>query len=195
MPGPQLQLRTATQGDMELLFALLRDALGPYVAQTFGAWNDEEERARFFLKTDPATHQVVEAATDTDHDAGETRPAGTIDLRSIELFDGSATSRLSSVLNSRGLSIGKDRTKSSEIAAIVIHRSEQPATRKAILTVAVVADLLILGFFKYYDFFTDSLDRNLKPCIATCCLESLRHRLLHFSPLAEPGPRQFQSLF
>jgi len=60
MPGSQLQLRTATQGDMELLFALLRDALGPYVEQTFGAWNEEEERERFFAKTDPATHQVVE---------------------------------------------------------------------------------------------------------------------------------------
>lgn len=60
MPGSQLQLRTATQSDMELLFSLLREALGPYVAQTFGAWNDAEERERFFLKTDPATHQVVE---------------------------------------------------------------------------------------------------------------------------------------
>lgn len=60
MPGSQLQLRTATQGDMELLFALLREALGPYVVQTFGAWNDEAERERFFAKTDPATHQIVE---------------------------------------------------------------------------------------------------------------------------------------
>jgi len=45
---------------MELLFALLRDALGPYVEQTYGEWNEEEQRANFFERTDAATHQIVE---------------------------------------------------------------------------------------------------------------------------------------
>jgi GNAT superfamily N-acetyltransferase len=30
------------------------------VEQTFGPWQDEEQRARFFGSTDPATHQVIE---------------------------------------------------------------------------------------------------------------------------------------
>lgn len=52
-------------------------------------------------------------------------------------------------------------TLGNEIAAIAIHRGPSTAARKAALTFAVVLDLGVLGFFKYYDFFTDSLDRNL----------------------------------
>ena len=55
-----LELRTAAAGDMELLFGLLRAALGPWVERTYGAWNEEEQREIFFARTDPATHQVVE---------------------------------------------------------------------------------------------------------------------------------------
>ena len=52
-------------------------------------------------------------------------------------------------------------TLGNEVAAIAIHRSTGAASRKTALTVAVALDLVVLGFFKYYDFFTDSLDRNL----------------------------------
>lgn len=67
-----LTLRTADAGDMELLFALLRDALGPYVEQTYGTWNEEEQRASFFARTDPATHRIVEL---------QGRPIGCLALR------------------------------------------------------------------------------------------------------------------
>lgn len=65
-------LRVAGQEDLEFLFALLRAALGPYVEQTFGPWKDEEQRARFFESTVPATHQVIELGG---------RPIGCLDVR------------------------------------------------------------------------------------------------------------------
>lgn len=45
---------------MEFLFRLLEVALGPYVEQVYGAWNEEEQRERFFETTDPETHEIVE---------------------------------------------------------------------------------------------------------------------------------------
>ncbi|MCI0636496.1 MAG: GNAT family N-acetyltransferase [Actinobacteria bacterium] len=56
----QIALRVAANEDLEFLFALLRASLGPYVEQTFGPWDDEDQRARFFASTDPATHRVIE---------------------------------------------------------------------------------------------------------------------------------------
>ena len=52
-------------------------------------------------------------------------------------------------------------TVGNEIAAVVIHRARAETVRRAALTGAVVGDLAVLGFFKYYDFFTDSLQRNI----------------------------------
>jgi GNAT superfamily N-acetyltransferase len=56
----QAILRVAASEDLEFLFSLLRASLGSYVEQTFGPWNDEDQRARFFASTDPATHRVIE---------------------------------------------------------------------------------------------------------------------------------------
>lgn len=55
-----LTLRTARDEDLGFLFELLKAALGPYVEATFGAWKEEEQRARFFATTVPEAHQVVE---------------------------------------------------------------------------------------------------------------------------------------
>ncbi len=49
----------------------------------------------------------------------------------------------------------------NEIAAIGVFRSDDDAVRKRITAAAVVANLVLLGFFKYYGFFISSLDRNL----------------------------------
>ncbi len=46
----------------------------------------------------------------------------------------------------------------NEIAAIAIHRSANDQVRKVVLVGAVLFDLVVLGFFKYYGFFLDSLD-------------------------------------
>jgi len=46
----------------------------------------------------------------------------------------------------------------NEIAAIAIHRSGNARVRKVLVITAVIVDLLVLGFFKYYGFFLDSFD-------------------------------------
>jgi ribosomal protein S18 acetylase RimI-like enzyme len=58
----EVELRAAGPGDLEFLYALLEVALGPYVAQTYGAWKEEEQRARFAASTRPESHQIVELA-------------------------------------------------------------------------------------------------------------------------------------
>jgi alginate O-acetyltransferase complex protein AlgI len=52
-------------------------------------------------------------------------------------------------------------TIANEMAAMVIHRARTTGARRLALILAVAGDLGVLGFFKYYDFFTDSLERNL----------------------------------
>ncbi|MEZ5167229.1 MAG: MBOAT family protein [Acidimicrobiales bacterium] len=52
-------------------------------------------------------------------------------------------------------------TLGNEIAAIAVHRSRSSAIRRLLLIAAVGLDLGVLGFFKYYEFFTGSLERNL----------------------------------
>lgn len=53
-------LRAATEADRELLFHLIRVALGPHIERVFGPWREEEQRARFTALTEPAAHQIVE---------------------------------------------------------------------------------------------------------------------------------------
>jgi alginate O-acetyltransferase complex protein AlgI len=45
--------------------------------------------------------------------------------------------------------------------ARAIHASDDPARRKLLLVVSLVINLTFLGFFKYYDFFADSLAASL----------------------------------
>jgi len=60
--SPPFSLRPASRDDLDFLFGVLEASLGAYVEQTFGAWRREEQRARFFERTDPATHRIVERA-------------------------------------------------------------------------------------------------------------------------------------
>jgi GNAT superfamily N-acetyltransferase len=55
-----ITFRTARDEDLEFLFELLKASLGPYVEQTFGPWQDDEQRARFLATTKPQTHEIVE---------------------------------------------------------------------------------------------------------------------------------------
>lgn len=52
--------RPATAADLEFLYRLTRESLGPYVVQTYGPWNDAERRERFFRETKVETHEIVE---------------------------------------------------------------------------------------------------------------------------------------
>ncbi|RMH72849.1 MAG: MBOAT family protein, partial [Actinomyces sp.] len=54
-----------------------------------------------------------------------------------------------------GLLIGL--TLVNEVAAVAVHRTDDERRRRALVAVAVGVDLVVLGFFKYYDFFTDTL--------------------------------------
>jgi ribosomal protein S18 acetylase RimI-like enzyme len=54
-------LRPAARDDVEFLFAALRASLRSYVEQTWGSWDDAEQRALFVDTIDLATHQVIEA--------------------------------------------------------------------------------------------------------------------------------------
>jgi GNAT superfamily N-acetyltransferase len=55
-----ISLRTGTAADLEFLYDLLKVALGPYVEQTYGAWDDAAQRRRFAARTRPESHQIVE---------------------------------------------------------------------------------------------------------------------------------------
>jgi GNAT superfamily N-acetyltransferase len=57
-----ISLRVAGPEDVEFLFSVLQAALGPYVEQTYGAWDEAEQHARFLAGIRPETHQVVELA-------------------------------------------------------------------------------------------------------------------------------------
>jgi alginate O-acetyltransferase complex protein AlgI len=49
-------------------------------------------------------------------------------------------------------------TLGNQIAATLIDRSESPQRRKAIVSIAVALDLLTLGVFKYYGFFSQDIN-------------------------------------
>lgn len=49
----------------------------------------------------------------------------------------------------------------NEIVAVLNHRSRSNLVQRAIIAVGVSFDLGVLAFFKYYGFFTDSLEDNL----------------------------------
>ena len=52
-------------------------------------------------------------------------------------------------------------TLGNEIGAIAIQRAQRADSRRFLVTASIIFDLAILGFFKYYGFFIDSLDSNL----------------------------------
>ncbi len=52
-------------------------------------------------------------------------------------------------------------TVANQAAAQAISRSEAPAVRRRLLTLIVVFDVGLLGVFKYFDFFTESVNRVL----------------------------------
>jgi RimJ/RimL family protein N-acetyltransferase len=74
-------LRHARSEDEPLLFALYRDAMRDYVAETWG-WDEHWQRAHFFQAYVPAHHAVIfrSAIQGTGHAQGEERLVGRICL-------------------------------------------------------------------------------------------------------------------
>ena len=52
-------------------------------------------------------------------------------------------------------------TVGNKVAAVACARAGRRAVKRLAVAAGVVLDLGVLSFFKYYDFFTDSLERNL----------------------------------
>ena len=80
-----IRLRHATGADHDALYAIHRAALGPYVVQTFGPWDDAFQRERF---ADTMTKGHVEVVEVDGEVAGrlQTRDSGdSVQLINIEL--------------------------------------------------------------------------------------------------------------
>ncbi|HEU4430227.1 MAG TPA: GNAT family N-acetyltransferase [Myxococcota bacterium] len=56
----EVVLRPARDADAEFSFALMKAALAPYVVETFGPWDEEARRARFFTSLALDRHPIVE---------------------------------------------------------------------------------------------------------------------------------------
>jgi len=58
-----MRLRPGRDDDLEVLYRIHRDALGPYVEATWG-WDEPSQAGRFRERFDPETVQVIEVAGD-----------------------------------------------------------------------------------------------------------------------------------
>lgn len=52
----QVHLRSLSQDDFEFIHIVTRTAMQRYVEQTWGCWNDEEQRTRTYNSIDVATN-------------------------------------------------------------------------------------------------------------------------------------------
>jgi len=55
----EVTLRPATSDDLEFLYTVVRESMGRYIEQTFGAWDEEAQRRRFETSTPPESHEIV----------------------------------------------------------------------------------------------------------------------------------------
>jgi GNAT superfamily N-acetyltransferase len=55
----EITLRPATSGDREFLYTVVRESMGEYIEQTFGAWDEKAQLARFDTSTPPEAHEIV----------------------------------------------------------------------------------------------------------------------------------------
>lgn len=54
-----LRLRAALQDDLELTYRITEDAMRPYVEQTFGGWNADEEKRKHLANFTPESHRII----------------------------------------------------------------------------------------------------------------------------------------
>jgi ribosomal protein S18 acetylase RimI-like enzyme len=60
MPVPLFHLRAATTDDAECVYAITRDAMRGYVEQTWGRWDEAEQRRKHRENYTQQTHRLVE---------------------------------------------------------------------------------------------------------------------------------------
>ena len=60
MDADSIRLRPARYDELEFLRTVHREAMRPHVERTWGSWDEALQTRRFFEKTDPTTHEVIE---------------------------------------------------------------------------------------------------------------------------------------
>ena len=60
MDAEKIKLRRGVATDLEFLRHLNREAMGPHVERTYGAWDEASQRKRFDASTDPTSHDIIE---------------------------------------------------------------------------------------------------------------------------------------
>jgi len=58
----KITLRPAITSDMVFLRRVHREAMRPHVEGTWGSWDEDVQRRRFYESTDPATHEIIEVS-------------------------------------------------------------------------------------------------------------------------------------
>src|SRR5262245_55243934 len=81
-----LTLRAARDQDRELRFPIFKLSLGPYVAQTYGGWDEDRQRSRFLDTLKPETHQIIERAGEPIGLLSVVRASDVIELNRVFLL-------------------------------------------------------------------------------------------------------------
>ena len=55
----QIIKRPAVDGDLDLIYHIVKQALGPYVVQTWGKWDEDQQRRRFDEVTRAQDHEIL----------------------------------------------------------------------------------------------------------------------------------------
>ena len=64
MEPSEVRLRPAVEGDVKFVRRVQREAMQPHVERTYGAWDEDAQRARFDSSTVPGTHEIIELGGD-----------------------------------------------------------------------------------------------------------------------------------
>jgi ribosomal protein S18 acetylase RimI-like enzyme len=56
---PPFQLRSASEGDLELAYEITKDSMREYVVETWGVWNEDEQREKHRMNFTPATLRII----------------------------------------------------------------------------------------------------------------------------------------
>ena len=73
----RLNLRNATDSDLEITYAITEDAMRGYVEQTWGNWVEREQRQKHKDNFTPKTHKIIEV---------ENEVAGLVAIESFESY-------------------------------------------------------------------------------------------------------------
>jgi GNAT superfamily N-acetyltransferase len=56
---PPFQLRAASEDDLDLAYEITKESMLEYVVETWGFWNEDEQREKHRVNFTPATHRII----------------------------------------------------------------------------------------------------------------------------------------